>query len=50
MNDPMKKFRKVPSKWGWGKTTIWYWDIQEEKDIDYAISIIRQGYEVAPDK
>lgn len=50
IKDPAKKFKKVPAKWGWGTTALWYWDIDKEKDIDYAMTVIRQGYEVAPDK
>lgn len=50
IDDPKNLFKKVPNKWEWGKTPLWYWDIKNEKDIDYAIPIIRQGYEAAPDK
>ncbi len=50
IDDPKKIFKKVPAKWAWGKTTIWYTDITKESEIDYVMSVVRQGYEVAPDK
>jgi len=50
IDDPKKVFKKIPGGYGWGKTPIWYWDITNDKDLDYAMTVIRQGYEVAPDK
>lgn len=50
IDDPKAKFKKVPAKWAWGKTTIWYTDITQESEIDYVMTIVRQGYEAAPDK
>jgi len=50
IDDPKKRFKRVPEKWKWGKTPIWYWDISKESDIDYVMMIVRQGYEKAPDK
>lgn len=50
IDDPKGKFRKVPAKWAWGKTTIWYTDISRENEIDYVMTVVRQGYEAAPDK
>jgi predicted transport protein len=50
IDDPKNVFKKYPDSYLWGKTPLWYWDIKNEKDIDYAIPIIRQGYEAAPDK
>jgi len=50
IDDPKARFKKVPAKWAWGKTTIWYTDISKESEIDYVMTIVRQGYEAAPDK
>lgn len=50
INDPKKNFSKIPNKWGWGKTPIWYWYIDKDADVDYITPIIRQSYEAAPDK
>ncbi|OGK23956.1 hypothetical protein A3A46_03605 [Candidatus Roizmanbacteria bacterium RIFCSPLOWO2_01_FULL_37_13] len=50
IDDPKKIFKKVPSKWKWGKTAIWHTDITKESEIDYVMSVVRQGYEAAPDK
>lgn len=50
IDDPKKVFKKIPDEYKWGKTALWYWDISTDKDLDYAMTIIRQGYEVAPDK
>lgn len=50
IDDPKKIFKKIPAKWAWGKTTIWYTDITKESEIDYVMSVVRQGYEAAPDK
>lgn len=50
IDDPKKLFSKVPGKWGWGKTALWRWDVSKEADIDYAMTVIRQGFEAAPDK
>jgi len=50
IDDPKKLFKRVPSKWKWGKTAIWHTDITKENEIDYVMSVVRQSYEVAPDK
>lgn len=50
IDDPKKVFKKVPDSYKWGKTSLWYWDLKDEKEIDYAMTVIRQGYEIAPDK
>jgi len=50
IDDPKGKFKKIPAKWAWGKTTIWYTDISKESEIDYVMMVVRQGYEAAPDK
>jgi len=50
IDDPKKRFRQVPRKWKWGHTPLWYWDIYKESEIDYAMTIVRQSYEAAPDK
>lgn len=50
IDDPKGKFKKIPAKWAWGKTAIWYTDISKENEIDYAMMVVRQGYEAAPDK
>jgi len=47
IDDPKKKFRKISDKWT--KTPLWYWDIRKDNEIDYAMTIIRQSYEAAPD-
>ena len=49
IEDPKKLFKKVPSKWGWGKTTIWYTDISNDENLDYILGIIKQAYQSAPD-
>jgi len=52
--DNEKLFKKVPSKYGWGKTPLWRADIQSASAdlnlINYLISIIKQAYDEAPDK
>ncbi len=50
IDDPKKYFKKVPDNYGWGRTHLWYWDIANDKDLDYAMTIIRQSYDFAPDK
>ena len=50
IDDPKKVFKKIPDTYKWGKTSLWYWNITNDKDLDYAMTIIRQGYEIAPDK
>jgi len=50
IDDPKKVFKKIPDEYKWGKTALWYWDISTDKDLDYAMTIVKQGYEVAPDK
>jgi len=50
IDDPKKIFKKVPSKWKWGKTAIWHTDVTKENEIDYVMSVVRQSYEAAPDK
>lgn len=50
IDDPKNMFKKVPSKYGWGKTPLWHGDINKESLIDYVMTVIRQGYEFAPDK
>jgi predicted transport protein len=49
IDDPKGLFKKVPAKWGWGKIPIWYIDINSDKDIEYVFSVIKQGYQNAPD-
>lgn len=49
IDDPKNLFKKVPTKYEWGKTPIWYTDIGSDKDIEYVLSIIKQGYQSAPD-
>ncbi len=44
INDPRKRFKMVPEKYGWGKTKIWLTDITTNEDMHYAIKIIREGY------
>ena len=50
INDEQKLFKKIPSSYAWGKTPVWYYDIKETDKINYAVSIIKQGYDEAPDK
>lgn len=49
IDDPKKLFQKVPAKWGWGKTALWYTDLTSEKELDYVFGIIKQAYQSAPD-
>ena len=50
IDDPKSMFKKVPNKYGWGKTPLWHCDISKESEIDYVMTVIRQGYDYAPDK
>ena len=50
IDDPKKMFTKVPPSYGWGKTPLWLGEINNDSDLDYATVIIRQAYEIAPDK
>ena len=50
IDDPKKVFTKVPDSYKWGKTALWYCDIKDDKDLDYVMMVIKQGYEIAPDK
>jgi len=50
INDPQKLFKKVPNEYGWGKTPLWHFDLTNENQIDYAISIVKQAYNGTPDK
>jgi predicted transport protein len=49
LDDPKKLFKIVPAKWGWGKTKIWFTDIDNDNNVDYIFSLIKQAYKVAPD-
>ena len=49
IDDPKNMFKKVPTKWKLGKTSVWYTDINSDKDLEYVLSIIKQGYQSAPD-
>jgi len=49
IDDPKNLFKKVPAKWGWDKTSIWYTDINSDKDIEYVFNAIKQSYRNAPD-
>ncbi len=49
-SDKEKKFTKVPSSYGWGKTPLWWIDISNDKDFDYIMNVIKESYESAPDK
>ena len=50
IEDPLKLFKKVPSNYGWGRTHLWFGYIKNEKEMDYAMTIVRQSYDIAPDK
>lgn len=47
LDDPKKLFKKLPGKWG--KTPLWYTDLTSDKELDYVLGMIRQGYNIAPD-
>lgn len=49
IDDPKKIFKKVPAKWGWGKIPLWFIDINSDRDLEYVLSIIKQGYQNSPD-
>lgn len=48
--DKEKRFRKIPSSYGWGKTPVWKLDIPSEDDLDYAFGVIKESYLAAPDR
>jgi len=48
--DKGKKFRKIPSSYGWGKTPVWKFDVLKEEDLDYAFEVIKESYTAAPDR
>jgi len=50
IDDPKKLFTQVPESYAWGKTKLWYAELRSEDQINYFMSIIKQGYDVAPDK
>lgn len=49
IDDSKGLFKKVPAKWGWGKIPLWFININSDKDLEYVLSIIKQGYQNAPD-
>lgn len=49
IDDPKNLFKKVPAKWGWGKTPLWFGDLNKEDNLDYFLGIIKQAYQSAPD-
>ena len=49
IDEPKGIFKKVPAKWGWGKIPLWFMDINSDKQLEYVFSIIKQGYQNAPD-
>ena len=49
ITDPQKKFKVVPAKYNWGKTPIWKTILTSDQDFDYALSVIRDSYQNAPD-
>ncbi len=49
IEDPQRKFTKIPAKYNWGNTTLWKTNLVDEKDIGYVLDIIKQSYQAAPD-
>lgn len=47
--DREKRFTKVPVSYGWGKTPLWWIDISKDSEINYAMDIVKESYDVAPD-
>ncbi len=50
IDDSKGIFKVIPPSYKWGVTKLWTTDIDKENQIDYVMSVIRQGYESAPDK
>jgi len=48
-SDAEKRFTKVPESYKWGKTPLWWMNISKDTELDYAIEIIKESYEAAPD-
>jgi len=48
--DKEKKFTKVPTSYGWGKTSLWWIDISRYVELDYIFTVIKESYEAAPDR
>lgn len=48
--DNEKKFKKIPASYEWGRTPLWKFYISNEEDLDYAFKVIKESYEVAPDR
>lgn len=50
VKDANKKFKKVPASYEWGKTSLWWIDIEKETEINYVMNVIKESYESAPDR
>lgn len=50
INDNEKRFTKVPASYAWGKTPLWWIEISNSVDLEYAFPIIRESFDAAPDK
>lgn len=50
VGDKEKKFTKVPTSYGWGKTPLWWIDISRYVELDYIFTVIKESYEAAPDR
>ncbi|MGA2666478.1 MAG: DUF5655 domain-containing protein [Patescibacteria group bacterium] len=50
IDDPKKIFKKVPANYKWGTTALWYHDFVNNANADYIMSVIKQGYDNAPDR
>lgn len=48
--DKDKNFTKVPSSYGWGKTPLWWIDINSASTSNYTFDSVKESYEAAPDK
>ena len=49
INDIANKLTKYPDSYKWGKTSLWWMDVNSDKTIDYIMPIIKEAYEAAPD-
>lgn len=49
-SDSQKRFKKVPESYNWGKTPLWWYDFTSDNELEYAMEIIKESYEAAPDK
>lgn len=50
LNDPEHKFKKIPTSYAWGKTPLWWVEINSSKDLNYVFPVIKESFDAAPDK